>query len=131
MKFISLLRRPVNCRSLLWHDSQAIKGVRFATRRASLAQRLELARRIRELTLRYEFLKSGEPADQMEATLSDLLANKLYVEWGLAQMDGLLIDGRPATTDRLIDKGPSELVDEIIEVIRSGIGLSDDERKNS
>ena len=63
--------------------------------------------------------------------MSDLLANKLYLEWGLTRLDGLLIDGRAATTELLIEKGPSELADEIIEVIRSGIGLSDDERKNS
>jgi hypothetical protein len=48
----------------------------------------------------------------------------------LAQIDGLEIDGQPATVDLLIEKGPEQLVAEIAVQIRHECGLTDDERKN-
>jgi hypothetical protein len=130
MKLTSPSRDGVSYSSLSWHESKAIAGVRFAIRRVSLAQRLELNKRVRELTLRYEFLKAGPAADQLEATWADLLVRKLYVEWGLAGLEGLLIDGESASVELLIDKGPEELVDEIVSVLQEEIGLSEEERKN-
>jgi hypothetical protein len=82
------------------------------------------------LTLRYEFMKSGEASDQLEGALSDLLVRKLYLEWGLVKVEGLLIDGQHATGSLLIEKGPEELTDEIIAALRAEIGLSEEERKN-
>jgi hypothetical protein len=130
MKLISPLRKQKGYSSLLWHESQAAKGVRFATRRISLFQRIELTKRARELTIRYEFLKSGEASDQLEAALSDLLVRKLYLEWGLVKLEGLSIDEQHATTDLLIEKGPEDLSDEIIAVLKAELGLSEEERKN-
>jgi hypothetical protein len=131
MKLSSLLRKRKGYSSLSWHESQTVKGVRFATRRISLAQRIELTRRAQELTLRYEFLKSGNTSDQLEAALSDLLVRKLYLEWGLVQLEGLAVDRQPASAELLIEKGPEELSDEIIAVLQGEIGLSEEERKNS
>jgi hypothetical protein len=105
--------------------------VHFAIRRISLAHRLELTKQLRELTLRYEFLNAGETSDQLEAAMSDLLVRKLYIEWGLAEIQGLVIDGEPATADLLIQKGPEPLAAEIVLAIRQEIELSEDERKNS
>jgi hypothetical protein len=130
MKLTSLLPSEVNYSSLSWHDSKTIKGVRFAIRRVSLAQRLDLNKRVRELTLRHEFLKAGPAADQLEAAWADLLVRKLYVEWGLAGLEGLSIDGESATLELLIDKGPEELVDEVVSAIQEETGLSEEERKN-
>jgi hypothetical protein len=130
MKLTSPLPSEVSYASLSWHSSKRIEGVRFAIRRVSLAQRLELNKRVRELTLRHEFLKAGPAADQLEAAWADLLVRKLYVEWGLARLEGLSIDGDTATVELLIDKGPEELVDEIVSAIQEETGLSEEERKN-
>jgi hypothetical protein len=131
MKFISLLHKASGHSSLSWRQSQTVPEVRFAIKRISLASRLELTKQLRELTLRYEFLSSGETSDQLEAAMSDLLVRKLYIEWGLAEIHGLAIDGEPATAALLIQKGPENLTGEIISAIRQEIELSEDERKNS
>lgn len=131
MKLISLLRRTQDSPSVLWHSSQAIQGVRFAIRRISLQQRIELNRRLRELTLNYEFLKTGDATNQLEAALSDLLVAKLYIEWGLIEIDGLSIDGKKATAASIIAHGPEVLTDEIVQKIQAETALTEDERKNS
>ena len=117
--------------SLIWRESVTFVGVRFATRRTSLAQKIELTRQVRELTLRNDFLRGGDTADQLQAALGDLLSRRLFVEWGLAQIDGLTIDGTQATPELLIQKGPDELTEEIANAIISDLQLSEDERKNS
>jgi hypothetical protein len=130
-KYSETLCAPLGYASLLWHESKMLPGVSFAVRRISLANRLELTRQMRELTLRYEFLRAGDQSDQLEAALSDLLVRRLYLEWGLASIKGFSIDGELATIELLIEKGPEELAGEIISVIRQEIELSEEERKNS
>jgi hypothetical protein len=130
MKFSSLLPKAENYYSLDWRESQTHKGVRFAIRRVSLEQRLELTRQVRELTLRYEFLKAGDAVDQLDAALADLLVKKLYLEWGVVAHQGLLIDGEMATVQTLVEKGPEDLADEAIAALQTAIGLTDEERKN-
>lgn len=117
--------------SVIWRESQTIPSVRFAVRRVSLAGRIELTRRIRELTLRYEFLKSGDSADELEASLSEMLVQRLLLEWGLVEITGLTVDGEAGTTQILIEKGPEALAEEVLVAVRKEIGLSEDERKNS
>ncbi|MBV9763119.1 MAG: hypothetical protein JO340_21330 [Acidobacteriaceae bacterium] len=130
MNFISRLLRTPNYTSVTWHESRTVPGVRFAIKRMSLGERIELTRQVRELALRYEFLKSGEPADHLEAALSDLLAKKLYMEWGLRELEGFRIDGQDGTPALLIEKGPEILSNEVSEVVQAELTLSDDERKN-
>ena len=131
MKFTSLLRKSTNYQSLTWHKSAAVKDVRFSIRRVSLAQRIELTRKARELSSKYEFMKAGDPVDQMEASLADLLVRRLYLEWGFVELKGLTIDGQQPTAETLIEKGPEKLSDEIIEAVRAELELSQEERKNS
>lgn len=121
---------PGSFSSISWHASSVIRGVRFALRRVSLGQRMELTKRIIELMVQHDFLKAGGPADQFQAALSDLLVGKLYLEWGLAQVEGLTIDGQAATAELLIEKGPEDLASEIIAVLRQEAGLNEEERKN-
>jgi hypothetical protein len=116
--------------SLLWLESELFPGVEFSIRKISLAQRIELSSRVRELTLKNDFLRAGEPANQLEAAIADLLVEKLYVEWAVADLKGLRIDGRPASVELLIELGPEALVREMAEAIRSHLELSDSERKN-
>ncbi len=129
----SLLRshNQTDYASVVWHQSRCLERVRFAVRRPSLAQRIELTGQVRELTLKHEFLKAGNASDQIEAALSELLVHKLYVEWGLAEIQGLKIDGNPAATENLIERGPEELIQEIVTAIKAECGLTEDERKNS
>jgi hypothetical protein len=117
--------------SVTWRNSQTIPDVRFAIRRISLANRIELTRRMRELTLRYEFLKAGDTTDQLEASLSELLVQKLLIEWGLVEVNGLTINGEAGTPANIIENGPEGLSDEIATAVREQLGLSEEERKNS
>jgi len=130
MKSILPSRKHVEYASVIWRESQAVPGVEFAVRRPSLAQRIDLLERARALALKQEFLNAGDESDQLAASLKDLLARRLYVEWGLIEVKRLKIDGVRATIPDLIDQGPEELVNEIIEAIKSECGLSEDERKN-
>jgi hypothetical protein len=131
MNFISRLRNSASTyESVGWHDSQTAPGVRFAVRKVSLGRRIELVRQVRELCLRHEFLRAGDTTEQSEATVGDLLVRKLYLEWGLAGLEGLSIDGQAATVDTFIQTGPEELADEVVERIRHELGLTEQERKN-
>jgi hypothetical protein len=51
MKFPSRLRKQSSYASLLWSESETIRGVRYAIRRVSLSQRIELTKKARELSL--------------------------------------------------------------------------------
>lgn len=116
--------------SRIWHRSKRFPYVRFAVRRASLGQRIELTTRVRELTLQHEFLKAGDITEQLAASLSELLVRKLYLEWGLAAIEGLKIDDEPASAANLTARGPEALVEEIISAIKEESGLNENERKN-
>lgn len=131
MKFTSRSRETVNYASVVWHDSKAVGGVRFAIRRISLQQRIELGTRVRELMQRHDFLKAGHGSDELEANLNELLTRKLYLEWGLRELVNLTLDGEPATVTSLIEYGPEVLTEEIVAAIRGQLELSDPERKNS
>ncbi len=131
MKLFSLLHKGKDYPSVIWFASQVLPGVRFAVRRVSLQQRIELNRKLRELTMQYEFLKTGDASSQLEAAMSDLLLAKLYVEWGLAELDGLSIDGKKATPTTLLSRGPEKLTNEIVQEIQAASILTEDERKNS
>jgi hypothetical protein len=117
--------------SLLWLESELFPGVEFSLRQISLSQRIELSSRVRQLTLRTEFLRAGQLADQLEAAMADLLVQKLYVEWAVVDLKGLKIDGRTASIALLVERGPETLVSEITDAIRTHLELSDAERKNS
>ncbi len=131
MKSLLLSRKETDYASVVWHQSRCLERVSFAIRRPSLGQRIELTGRVRELTLKHDFLKAGDASDQIEAALSELLVHKLYVEWGLAEIQGLKIDGNPADPVMLIERGPEELMNEIVTAIKAECGLTEDERKNS
>ena len=68
--------------------------------------------------------------EQLTAVLGELLAKRLYLEWGLAEVQGLTIDGAPASPAVLVEKGPESLAEEIIAAILGELQLTDEERKN-
>lgn len=117
--------------SRVWFDSAVVEGVRFEIVRVSFGRRIELARRIREIGRRLEYLEAGtEAREKMEATVLAAEIDRAYLEWGLAAVDGLAIDGEGATPEALIDRGPVELAQEILGRIKSECGMTEDERKN-
>jgi hypothetical protein len=130
MKLFSRWRKQAPYQSLLWLESESFPGVSFSLRKVSLSQRIDLSSRIRELTIRNEFLRAGQLTDQLEAGIADLMAQKLYVEWAVAAIQGLRIDGEQASVAKLIEDGPETLVAEMACAIRSHLELSDAERKN-
>lgn len=112
-------------------DSKAAPGVRFAIHRISFGRRMELSRRVRELSRKAEFLQAGtELHEKIEANILAQEIDAMYLRWGLVSIEGFMIDGELATAERLLEKGPEELFQEIVNAIRSECGLTEAERKN-
>jgi hypothetical protein len=97
----------------------------------TFGRRLELARRIRELDRKLEYLQAGEDVrSRVDAAIVSSEIDRIYLEWGLEGISGLTIDGTPATPDAVIEYGPEALAREILEAIRRECFLSEEERKN-
>lgn len=119
--------------SSVWKESAHAEGVRYRIRCMSLGRRLELMKRIGDSLARLEFLQAGESTAETttEATLLGGAIDREFLEWGLEEVAGLLIDGKAATPTELIEVGPESLVQEALREVRAAIGLSEQERKNS
>lgn len=59
--------------------------------------------------------------------ISEDKINPAYVRWGLHSIEGLTIDDTPATVESLIESGPRDLYNEILDAIKKESGL--DERQ--
>ena len=111
--------------------SSAMPGVAFTVGRMSFGRRMELFRRIREIAANLEYLEaSTDFREQVEATLLEQEIENLYLQWGLVSVEGLAIDGQPATLELLLERGPEHLAREIVASIKAECGLSEAERKN-
>ncbi len=112
-------------------EAKSAPGVRFTIGRMSLARRIELAERIRELAGKVEFLEAGEDArGRLEAVALRGEIDRVYVRWGLRRIEGLAIDGQGATAELLVEAGPEGLCREVVSAIKAEMGLSEEERKN-
>ena len=112
-----------------WFEAQAMEGVRYEIARVSFARRIELAKKIREIGRRMEFLEaSTEARDKLESAVLAAEIDRTYLEWGLRKVEGLEIDGEAATPESLIEKGPVELAAEILGSIKAECGLSEHDR---
>ncbi|SRR5712691_3174489 len=117
--------------SSAWFDAESCAGVRYGIARVSLGRRVELARRIREIGRKIEYLEAASDVrEKLEATVLAGEIDRAYLEWGLLGVEGLMIDGVEATPPSLIESGPVELATEILERIKAECGLTEDERKN-
>jgi hypothetical protein len=106
-------------------------GVKYTIARMSFGRRLELTRRIRELARKAEYLEAGsEPQEKLEAAVLASEIDRVYLEWGLLRIDGMSIDGEPATPALLAERGPESLAREIVAAIKAECGLTAEERKN-
>ncbi len=117
--------------SVVWIESKAAPGVRFAIHRVSFGRRMELSRRVRELSQRAEFLGAGsELHEKIEANILAQEIDAMYLYWGLVSVEGLIIDGQAADATQLLEKGPEDLAREVVSAIKGQCGLSEAERKN-
>jgi hypothetical protein len=121
----------MNYESCIRIDSKVMPGVAFVVAKMSLLRRMDLIRRIRELSLKGEFLIAGEAAEEkLQAALFSAEIDRLYVIWGLQELNGLEVDGVAATPELLVNTGPEELFREIVAAVKAECGLSEPERKN-
>jgi hypothetical protein len=105
--------------------------VRYTIARVSFGRRIELARRIREIGRKMEYLEAASDVrEKLEATVLAAEIDRAYLEWGLMSVEGLDIDGAAATPATLIETGPVDLAAEILARIKAECGLTEDERKN-
>lgn len=112
-------------------DSVIASGVSYTIAKMSFARRMDLMRRVRELARKAEFLEAGkEVGERMDAALLNAQIDSLYLVWGLREVNGLDLDGKPATPESLADSGPEELFREALAAVRAATGLSAAERKN-
>ena len=122
---------PTHYESMMVIASKALPGVNYAIRRVSFGRRIELSRQIRELARKAEFLEAGTDLhEKIEANILAQEIDAMYLRWGLARVDGLLIDGESASVEQLVARGPDELTREILAAIKEQCGLSEAERKN-
>lgn len=117
--------------SKLRKESAAFPGIWFEIRRVSLGRRIELSKQIRELSARISFAEAGTSfPEKLEASSLALEIERLYLQWGVESIEGLTIDGEPATVSAVIEKGPEDLYREMVAAVRHECGLSEEERKN-
>jgi len=106
-------------------------GVDLVIGRMTFGRRLELMKRVRDLAVRLEYFDAGrDERNRMEAGLLGAQMDLIYIEWGLEEIRGLMLDGLPATPVSLLERGPEELVREALEAIKAECGLTETERKN-
>jgi hypothetical protein len=122
--------------SAIWESRKIVRSelrpdVEYDVGRMSFGRRLELMKRIRDLSARIEFFEAGQAeSNRMEASLLAGEMDRVFLEWGLQGISGLEIDGAPANVAALIEKGPEDLVHEALVIVRGECGLSEAERKN-
>lgn len=117
--------------SVVTIPSERAAGVSYSVARVSFERRFELMRRIRELAKRLEFLEAGQdPTDKMDAALLRAEVDRVWLLWGLREVKGLEVDGRPATPESLAEAGPEDLFREALAAVQSQTGLTASERKN-
>ena len=117
--------------STIEKSSRVHSGVTYLLRRISFGRRLELIRQVRDQLQRLQFLRAGEKPDESEVALLGAAIDREHLLWGLLAVEGLEIDGLPATPESLIQDGPEELAAEALALVRRETGLSEKERKNS
>lgn len=111
--------------------SKLSEGVTYTVRRMSFNRRLDLMKRVRAIAPKLECFEAGSSQqDRIHAQLLSAEIDQLYVEWGLAEVNGLEIDGSPATPRSLCDAGPEKLFLEALQGVKRACHLSEAETKN-
>lgn len=77
--------------------------------------------------------QSVSAAADIQKRIDTVLRNEIYIVYVrdlLSGVDGLVINGVPATPETLISDGPLPLYEEILAAVKVELGLSEDEAKN-
>lgn len=128
---LHLPRAAVGHESEMWIESKTRPGVRYQIARVSFGRRIDLARRIREIGRKMEYLEAASDIrEKLEGAVLAAEIDRAYLEWGFTGIEGLEIDGMRATPVAVIEMGPLDLAAEILTRIKAECVLSEDERKN-
>jgi hypothetical protein len=120
---------PIDYESVIQRESAIHPGVSYRVARMSFGRRIELMRLVREVTMKFDFQEAAGEAGKMASAILTFEVDRLYIRWALRAVDGLLIDGLPATPETLLLDGPEELLKEALSIVRSECGLGDEEKK--
>jgi hypothetical protein len=130
-KALDDLTKAMNYESVKKVVSRVAEGVTFSVVRMSFGRRVDLMRQVRDLAKEIEFLEAGKaPGEKMDAALLQAEIDRLFLQWGLQQISGLVLDGAEATPTALAESGPEDLFREALAAVQAEIGLSAEERKN-
>ena len=114
-------------RSAVTIASRSAPGVELQIRKASFARRLEIMRRIRDLSEQMDRLRAaGGARATMDAILIGAAVDRIYVSCGVAEVTGLELDGRPATPAALAEGGPEALFQEALRAVREQFEQKED-----
>ena len=98
----------------------------------TFGRRIDLMRRVRQLSGEYEFERAGKGVnDRLQASLTAAAIDELYLAWGLISVEGLEIDGRAANLETLTLCGPEALCREIVAAIKHECALTEDKQKTN
>jgi hypothetical protein len=121
----------MNYQSVVHIESKTLAGVRFSITRMSFGRRLELTKRVRELSQQQDFFQAGKDVtDRLNAALVSAEIDRVYLSWGLAGVEGLEIDGMKADAESILERAPEAFSREVIAAVRAECGLTAEERKN-
>jgi len=118
--------------SAVWRESKVWPGVRFQVRRMSLIRRHRLMQELKSLASEEAFHRAApeEAGSEISAEEVQTRIDEVVIRKALMAIQGLSIDGQPATVESLIESGPESLAQEITEAIADESALSENERKN-
>jgi hypothetical protein len=117
--------------STLTLQSGMLEGVSFTILRMSFGRRMDLMRRVRDLSAQFEYEQAGgRTEDKIRASVLRAEIDELYLRWGLSSLRGLRIDGRDADIESLLSCGPEVLCQEIVAAIKRECALTPEDRKN-
>lgn len=136
------------------HESTAHPGVSFRVRQLNQLERtrrdagiIEHQMKLADLVTRYnslverdgdgkvsvippENITDVERIDFEVKEIMDLHITPAIIRAGLVEVQGVTIDGQPATVDTLLQFAPATLLDEISTACVAGAGLTDEQQKN-
>lgn len=113
------------------YESITYPGVSFTIRQMTLRHRIKLLKEVHDLYREAEFSTAGSSkADRLNAQLSSLRVDEVFLRWGVIAVEGLVVDGRPIAADEVGELAPECLASEMLSRVRECMSLSSDEEKN-
>lgn len=123
---------PPMYESTVWRESRVWPGVRFQVLRMSLLRRHRLVQELQSLAAEEAFHRAATEEDGSEVSAAELQMriDGMAIRAALIGIEGLSIDGQPATVASVMESGPESLAREIAEAIAEESSLNEHERKN-